>query len=217
MRQNISNTAYVPGAIVIILLAWISTGCGTSAPPQPTDAEPGTEAPLMEHAEHQDSAEDQGEEVRAALAGLSTEDRQSAQRQRICPVSGEPLGSMGEPIIERRITHRGISLVCAAREPGGAAWPGLAHGLGVRAPANSGPMVCLHVWIEAWAGCGCPSARSAGRHWGRCQPVGVRRSWPSASRASTCSGRIGVKAEGGASTEDNEQRTTNNELLGQAT
>ena len=39
MRKNMSNTACVPGTIVIILLAWISTGCGTGAPPQPTDAD----------------------------------------------------------------------------------------------------------------------------------------------------------------------------------
>jgi hypothetical protein len=115
MRKNMPNIACVPGLIVIILLAWISTGCGTSAPPQPTDAEPGTETPLMEHAEHRDSAKDQGEEVQKALAGLSPEDRQSAQRQRICPVSGEPLGSMGEPI-KLEVEGREVWICCAGCE-----------------------------------------------------------------------------------------------------
>ncbi len=115
MRKNMSNTACVPGAIVIILLAWISTGCGTGTPPQPTGAEPGPEAPLMDHAEQHDPVEDQGEEVREALAGLSPEDRQSAQNQRICPVSGEPLGSMGEPI-KLEVEGREVWICCAGCE-----------------------------------------------------------------------------------------------------
>ena len=36
-------------------------------------------------------------EVKAALAKLSPEDRQLAEAQKTCPVSGEPLGSMGTP------------------------------------------------------------------------------------------------------------------------
>lgn len=33
----------------------------------------------------------------AALASLSAEDRALAERQKVCPVSGEPLGVMGAP------------------------------------------------------------------------------------------------------------------------
>lgn len=36
--------------------------------------------------------------VSEAMQSLSEEDRQSALRQRICPVSEEPLGSMGPPV-----------------------------------------------------------------------------------------------------------------------
>ncbi len=102
-------------AIVIMLLAWVSTGCETSPPPQPTDAVPGTEAPLMDHAEHQDPAEDPGDEVQAALAGLSPEDRQSAEHQRICPVTDQPLGSMGEPI-KLEVEGREVWICCAGCE-----------------------------------------------------------------------------------------------------
>jgi hypothetical protein len=115
MRKNIRNTACVSGTIVILLLAWISLGCGTSAPPQPTAPKPGTEAPLMDATEHQHTTEDQGEEVRAALAGLSPDDRESAQRQRICPVSGEMLGSMGEPI-KLEVEGREVWICCAGCE-----------------------------------------------------------------------------------------------------
>ena len=115
MRKNMPNTACVPGASVIILLAWISTGCGTSAPPQPTTPEPAAKAPLMDHTEHQEPVEDQGQEVRTALAELSPEDRQSAQRQRICPVSGELLGSMGEPI-KLEVEGREVWICCAGCE-----------------------------------------------------------------------------------------------------
>lgn len=37
-------------------------------------------------------------EVKAALAKLSPEDRKLAEEQKTCPVSNEPLGSMGTPI-----------------------------------------------------------------------------------------------------------------------
>jgi hypothetical protein len=115
MRRKIPNTAYVSGAIVIMLLAGIGTGCGPSAPPQPTAPQPSAEAPPMHDTEHQDPTENQAEEVRAALAGLSPEDRQSVQRQRICPVSGEPLGSMGEPI-KLEVEGREVWICCAGCE-----------------------------------------------------------------------------------------------------
>src|SRR4051812_6368603 len=35
--------------------------------------------------------------IKASLALLSTEDRALAEKQKICPVSGEPLGAMGAP------------------------------------------------------------------------------------------------------------------------
>jgi hypothetical protein len=111
MRKNVRNAACVRGTTVIVLLAGISLGCGTSAPPPG----PATTPPLTDHAEHQDSAEDSGEEVREALAGLSPDDRQSAQRQRICPVSGELLGSMGEPI-KLEVEGREVWICCAGCE-----------------------------------------------------------------------------------------------------
>jgi Cu(I)/Ag(I) efflux system membrane fusion protein len=38
------------------------------------------------------------EKMKAELAKLSPEDAASAERQHVCPVSGEMLGSMGPPL-----------------------------------------------------------------------------------------------------------------------
>jgi len=41
---------------------------------------------------------DQPSEIEQALAGLSPADRALAERQKVCLVSGEALGSMGTPV-----------------------------------------------------------------------------------------------------------------------
>ncbi len=53
--------------------------------------------------------------IQKALAGLSEADRTAAEQQRICPVSDEPLGSMGTPV---RISVKGqdVFLCCAGCE-----------------------------------------------------------------------------------------------------
>jgi hypothetical protein len=58
-------------------------------------AEPGVEGETAEPAEGDQAA---SAEVQAALASLSAEDRELAIKQKICPVSGGPLGSMGAPV-----------------------------------------------------------------------------------------------------------------------
>lgn len=109
------KTACLSGVVVATLLTWFSTGCDTSPAPQPAAPESVPGAPMMDHTQHQPAAEDQGEEVRTALAGLSPSDRESAQRQRICPVSGELLGSMGEPV-KLEVEGREVWICCAGCE-----------------------------------------------------------------------------------------------------
>ncbi len=48
-----------------------------------------------DHAHH--DHEHDSEQIAANLAKLSEEDRKLAEKQKICPVSDEPLGSMGVP------------------------------------------------------------------------------------------------------------------------
>jgi hypothetical protein len=66
---------------------------------QPTDgnpaAQPGAEGETAAPAEGDQTM---SAEVQAALASLSADDRELAIKQKICPVSGGPLGSMGTPI-----------------------------------------------------------------------------------------------------------------------
>ncbi|MBW3598607.1 MAG: hypothetical protein KY475_15210 [Planctomycetes bacterium] len=67
-----------------LIIAGAVAGCAseTAAPPAETGA----------------PAETQSPEVAEALAQLSPEDRALAEQQKICPVSEEPLGSMGAPV-----------------------------------------------------------------------------------------------------------------------
>ena len=66
-----------------------ATGGPMLAPPQRPTAPAGPQATTGDTAEP--------EKVKANLASLSTEDRALAEKQKICPVSGEPLGGMGAP------------------------------------------------------------------------------------------------------------------------
>jgi membrane fusion protein, copper/silver efflux system len=74
--------------LMVSILAIAALGCGPST--TTSDAPAGTGAPASTSA-------NEDAEVAATLAKLSPEDRAAAERQKICPVSGEPLGSMGVP------------------------------------------------------------------------------------------------------------------------
>ncbi len=96
------RTVFLSGAVAIALVALGSLGC------QPTPQPSATDMP----AEATDEATD---EIRDALAGLSPSDRESAERQRTCPVSGQLLGSMGEPI-KLEVEGREVWICCAGCE-----------------------------------------------------------------------------------------------------
>src|SRR5438105_679701 len=65
-----------------------SDGPLLAPPQQPT-------APATPKADGSDTADPA--KIKASLALLSTVDRALAEKQKICPVSGEPLGAMGAP------------------------------------------------------------------------------------------------------------------------
>ena len=95
--------AIVYCAAVVVSLGVI--GCGTSSGPESrTQTDPNSSADG--HGEHAqgDHAHQTGggltdmEKMKAELAKLSPEDAASAEKQHMCPVSGEMLGTMGAPI-----------------------------------------------------------------------------------------------------------------------
>lgn len=85
-------------------------GCGSPAGSEST-TQPGSPAAADAHSEHMHSDNTHGEhahdsntgltdmeKMAAELAKLSPEDAASAEKQHICPVSGEMLGTVGAPI-----------------------------------------------------------------------------------------------------------------------
>jgi Cu(I)/Ag(I) efflux system membrane fusion protein len=63
------------------------------------------------------SEADKAKEIQTAMAKLSPEDRALAEAQKVCPVSGEPLGSMGPPIA-LEVNGRKVFICCdSCRQP----------------------------------------------------------------------------------------------------
>ena len=85
------------------------SGCDSNEPETTETAAPAADTGSSVHSEteHDHSGHDHGDEDHAgktdmekmteALADFSEEDRKSAMKQHFCPVSGEMLGTMGEP------------------------------------------------------------------------------------------------------------------------
>jgi len=107
------------GCLVAVALA----GCpssnqqpagGTGGEPEAVSSQAGEQVEGEEEAEeeageqHEEAAEEEGHEhgeqaksddaVAANLAKLPEQDRAAAEKQKVCPVSGEPLGKMGVPV-----------------------------------------------------------------------------------------------------------------------
>lgn len=83
--------------LLVAPLALIA-GCGQQAPATPESSTATSEAT---------ATSDETSEVSAAIDELPEDERALAIAQKVCPVSGEPLGSMGKPI---KVTVDGKSL-----------------------------------------------------------------------------------------------------------
>jgi hypothetical protein len=77
-------------------------GCGGPAP---------TAAISPEKPNASEPAHSADDKIERALAKLSDADRQAAKEQRICPVSGELLGSMGAPV-KVHVKDRDVFICC---------------------------------------------------------------------------------------------------------
>jgi hypothetical protein len=86
-------------AAMVLAAGMLLGGCGSSDAPQPPQ---GAGADPV---------------VRHNLAKLAPDDRQAAERQRLCPVTQEPLGSMGVPL-KLRVQQRDVFVCCrSCRDP----------------------------------------------------------------------------------------------------
>ena len=87
-------------------------GCSEAPQPAPAaDPAPPSEHSHDDHAGHDHAAGEEHDEQAEALAGLSEEDRALAEKQKVCPVSGQPLGSMGVPV-KVTVKDRDVFLCC---------------------------------------------------------------------------------------------------------
>ena len=92
------------------MLVWLS-GC---AQPTQQTAPPEDAAQTPSHADH-DHGHADDKEIAAELAKLSPKDRALAEKQKVCPVGGAPLGSMGAPI-KLTVEGRELFICCEGCE-----------------------------------------------------------------------------------------------------
>ena len=86
------------GALQLVLFGVLAAGlsaCGQNAP-NPA-ASPQTPAPAVAPAKDSPGAA-VGKTEAGAASALSADDRKLIEKQKVCPVSGEPLGTMGDPV-----------------------------------------------------------------------------------------------------------------------
>ena len=91
-------------AVAAVGLVFGAVGCDSETTPSSPQTT-GTTSSQAGH-DHDKMAEDQ-KQIAAGLAKLSPADRALAEKQKVCPVTGEPLGSMGRP---EKITVQGKDL-----------------------------------------------------------------------------------------------------------
>jgi YHS domain-containing protein len=106
-------------------LATTLSGCGsptsqdkqkpaaaTDSKAQDKPAAAGEQTGHGDHADHNAHSDASPADALKGLAELSADDRAAAEKQRVCPVSGEVLGSQGKPV---KVTVKGktVYLCCA--------------------------------------------------------------------------------------------------------
>ena len=93
-----SKSTFTLFGVTLVAIAIAMAGCDKTAD---SPSAPATSENMDAHGEQAES-----------LAELSAADRALAQKQKICPVSGEPLGSMGKPY---KVTVKGQVLFLCCR------------------------------------------------------------------------------------------------------
>jgi YHS domain-containing protein len=96
---------------LLVVLAICIAGCKSQA----EKASPAKDQPADNAAVKETSADNASTDVPAGLAELSAEDRQLAEKQRVCPVSGDLLGAMGKPF-KTTVNGKTVFLCCQGCE-----------------------------------------------------------------------------------------------------
>ena len=89
----------VPWACALAAATMVGfSGCNTSAPPDGAtgSADQGA-ADQADHSQHNHATDSGDSKIAEALAALAPADRAAAEKQKVCPVSDDALGSMGTP------------------------------------------------------------------------------------------------------------------------
>lgn len=105
-----SRTSMLLAFLVTLVITVGLSGCGSSTESTTAPAPDQSQPKGRDHADHGGHSE-----YAEAFAELSQPDRALAEKQKVCPVSGEPLGSMGRPY---KVTVKGqeVFLCCQGCE-----------------------------------------------------------------------------------------------------
>ena len=102
--NKMTTNLYKLSGILLCMLMLGVLGCKPKPVAAPNGEPKASEGPLLAPPQQPAPAKPQAEgsdttdpKIKASLALLPTEDRALAEKQKICPVSGEPLGAMGAP------------------------------------------------------------------------------------------------------------------------
>lgn len=117
------SNSYKLTALFACTLAIIAAGCKPKPVAEPKAIPKATEGPTLEPPKQTPTTptqagaaeKDEAAKIKANLASLSTEDRALAEKQKICPVSGEPLGGMGAPK-KLSVAGQDVFICCAGCE-----------------------------------------------------------------------------------------------------
>ncbi|MEZ6069220.1 MAG: hypothetical protein R3C10_02890 [Pirellulales bacterium] len=88
---------------LVLLVVVGFCGCGPAAD---TASDPGTIGAAA------DSGDEEADEIEVNILKLPEADQALARAQKICPVSGEPLGSMGAPLKVSDVAGRDVFVCC---------------------------------------------------------------------------------------------------------
>src|SRR5262245_18197638 len=97
---NMKRTIILLGTLAALPIAVVIAGCSKSSSTPAKTENSTANADSAKNPTNGDSKEDAAKEaeITAALAKLDASDRSQALQQRVCPVSGEKLGTMGAPV-----------------------------------------------------------------------------------------------------------------------